>query len=127
MGLTICKIQEKEDGKSNITAQTEKLHWLAVNWHTMLKDIADIQHHIQHLYILAEFSVKKDPQLQAVHPSGSSARQALELQKSSCEFWSRWVTTYLERTNIRINLVSNASDSLFIPTIYCQEIILNSI
>lgn len=34
------------------------------------------------------------------------AVNALEALESTCRFWSRWVTTYLERTNIRINLVS---------------------
>lgn len=33
--------------------------------------------------------------------------KALELMEASCGFWSRWVTTYLERTNIRINLTHN--------------------
>lgn len=35
------------------------------------------------------------------------AVNALEALESTCRFWSRWVTTYLERTNIRINLVSS--------------------
>lgn len=36
-----------------------------------------------------------------------SAVDALKALESTCRFWSRWVTTYLERTNIRINLVSS--------------------
>lgn len=34
------------------------------------------------------------------------AVDALKALESTCRFWSRWVTAYLERTNIRINLVS---------------------
>jgi hypothetical protein len=37
-------------------------------------------------------------------PDAVDTMKALE---STCKFWSRWVTTYLERTNIRINLVSS--------------------
>lgn len=39
-------------------------------------------------------------------PDAADAMTALE---STCKFWARWVMTYLERTNIRINLVSSSS------------------
>lgn len=61
----------------------------------MLKDFADIKEHIA--------------QLRASHNTGSTnlheQDDALRQLEVSFEFWARWVRTYLERTNICINLV----------------------
>ncbi|KAF4337214.1 hypothetical protein FBEOM_8907 [Fusarium beomiforme] len=46
---------EKDVDKSTIEDRTRKLHALAVKWHTILKDMKDIQEHIQHLQ---SFSVR---------------------------------------------------------------------
>lgn len=90
--------------KSTIEDRTRKLHALAVKWHTILKDLRDVQEHIQHLQ---SFSVTIPCQgYDSMANDHVPSSDALRLIESSCLFWSRWVTTYLERTNIRINLVS---------------------
>ncbi|EXL51684.1 hypothetical protein FOCG_07511 [Fusarium oxysporum f. sp. radicis-lycopersici 26381] len=99
---------EKDVDKSTIADRTRKLHALAVKWHTILKDLTDIQQHIQHLKSLS-FRISPQPHVSTpnsqLHPS--SLDEALHIMESSCLFWFRWVTAYLERTNIRINLMHN--------------------
>lgn len=71
----------------------------------------DIQEHITHLRFIAEGKAftAKDTTEMLKSPDAVNALKALESTNSTCRFWSRRVTTYLERTNIRINLVSSKS------------------
>lgn len=69
----------------------------------------DVQEHITHLRFIAEgkaFTAKETTEM-LKSPDAANALKAL--QSTTCRFWSRRVTTYLERTNIRINLVSSKS------------------
>ncbi|KAI1254220.1 hypothetical protein MGN70_004616 [Eutypa lata] len=61
----------------------------------MLKDFADIKEHI------AQLRASQNTGSTNLHEQDDALRQ-LEV---SFEFWARWVRTYLERTNICINLV----------------------
>ncbi|RFU34190.1 hypothetical protein B7463_g2176, partial [Scytalidium lignicola] len=106
--VKLTRYQEKFTDKSTIEDRTNKLHVLAVQWHTIWKDLADVKQHIQHL---RSISKKIMTQTENIYedslPLISSSDEALQLMESSCLFWSRWVTAYLERTNIRINLMHN--------------------
>lgn len=97
---------------STIESRTKKLHVLAVKWHTILKDLADIQQHIQHLRSISTSKIlpRTGSANPVSQPSASSPDEVFQLMESTCLFWSRWVTTYLERTNIRINLVNPRSE-----------------
>lgn len=70
--------------------------------------MSDIEEHIVHLRAIAEgkvFTAKGTTEML----ESPDAVDTLKALGSTCRFWSRWVTTYLERTNIRINLVSSKS------------------
>ncbi|KIN03010.1 hypothetical protein OIDMADRAFT_27483 [Oidiodendron maius Zn] len=100
---------ERDMDSSTIESRTKKLHVLAVKWHTILKDLADIQQHIQHLRSISTSKIppRTDSTNPSSQPSDSSPGEVFQLMESTCLFWSRWVTAYLERTNIRINLMHN--------------------
>lgn len=95
--------QEKDQDQSCLDRRAEQLHKIAIKWHTIRKDLSDIQEHIIHLRRFAEGQTARGNSDVLKSPDAVDALKALE---STCRFWSRWVTTYLERTNIRINLVS---------------------
>lgn len=76
--------------------RAKELHHLAVNWHIIVKDLADIHQIIQTLQ-KASASLTPDKE--------SAISEDFKALEDTCLFWSRWAATYLERTNMRINLV----------------------
>ncbi|KAK7724638.1 hypothetical protein SLS63_008618 [Diaporthe eres] len=86
------------------TALLRILHKIAIKWHTIRKDLSDVEEHIAHLRAIAEGTAFTAKELTGMLKS-PDAVDALKALESTCRFWSRWVTTYLERTNIRINLM----------------------
>lgn len=103
-------IQEKDQDQSCLDRRAEQLHKIAIKWHTIRKDLSDIQEHIVHLRTIAEGKAFTAKEITGILKS-PDAVEALKALESTCRFWSRWVTTYLERTNIRINLVSSKRKS----------------
>ncbi|KAK7923612.1 hypothetical protein PG985_007683 [Apiospora marii] len=103
---------EQGNSKEDVKKQAETLHDLSVQWHCMLKDLEDIKQHIEALLSLQKrldaTSKEKSMSPQAVHED-DEARAAtddvyhLEAVRG---FWARWANTYLERTNIRIQLIA---------------------
>ncbi|KAI7782819.1 hypothetical protein LA080_012860 [Diaporthe eres] len=95
---------EKDQDQSCLDRRAEQLHKIAIKWHTIRKDLFDIEEHIVHLRAIAEGKAFTAKELTGMLKS-LDAVDALKALESTCRFWSRWVTTYLERTNIRINLM----------------------
>ncbi|KAH8759853.1 hypothetical protein F5883DRAFT_647754 [Diaporthe sp. PMI_573] len=103
---------EKDQDRSCLDRRAEQLHKIAIKWHTIRKDLSDIEEHIVHLRDIAQRGVLLSTKANTTEgvsnttilksPDAVDTMKALE---STCKFWSRWVTTYLERTNIRINLM----------------------
>ncbi|KAH8588422.1 hypothetical protein B0O99DRAFT_728327 [Bisporella sp. PMI_857] len=85
------------------------LHKLAVKWHTILKDLTDIEKHLDHLLSTADRIARADSARSSgrANTYSHSSFKTLRHHKSSCQIWSQCVRTYSERTNIRINLVHN--------------------
>lgn len=115
-----------------------KLEELATHWRTILRDIHSIQTHIGHLRELSEtrVAVQEQQQYERQHQRSGShlsqgdfhhhtrqnssdvfgppAGEIFQLQSSTCEFWTRCVNMYLERTTDRIkNSVSASPFELF--------------
>jgi hypothetical protein len=95
---------ERETDKSSIGEQTKRLHALSVSWHTIYKDLIDLEEQIKHMRHLHN--------TYASHQSGASQEgsdgtgQLLHQLESKCQFYRRWAMTYRDRTTGRINLVS---------------------
>ncbi|KAF3769497.1 hypothetical protein M406DRAFT_325004 [Cryphonectria parasitica EP155] len=129
------------DDDSKGTEMSIKLEELAANWRTILQDVHGIRAHIHQLQDLVR-SREGQSQARASSVSGRSsfnqhtrqkssevfgpqAAEILELQHSTCEFWTRCVTMYLERTTDRAkNSVQRNSASVstlalsFLSTIF---------
>lgn len=70
----------------------------------MLQDFTDLKEH------LAELRRPRDREHSVVYWGGADLddqNDALRQVEVSLDFWARWVRTYLERTNICINLVGD--------------------
>lgn len=89
--------------------QVKELHGLCRVLQVMLKDFADLKEHTSQLKTFAR-------RLNATYYSTQSDRRNAVLESidllgqfdNSCTFWTNWARTYLDRTNICINLVSFA-------------------
>lgn len=109
-GIDRNTAQEKDQDQSCLDRRAEQLHKIAIKWHTIRKDLSDIQEHIVHLRTIAKGKAFTSKEITGMLKS-PDAVDALKALESTCKFWSRWVTAYLERTNIRINLVSAQSQN----------------
>ena len=89
---------EKETDHSPIGEQTKRLHDLSVNWHTICKDLLDLEEHITNFKKLDQALVQGIQSL-------DGCDQPLEQLTSTCQFYKRWAMTYRDRTLSRINLV----------------------
>jgi hypothetical protein len=102
---------EKEKDSSGIAAQTKRLHDLSVNWHTLYKDLIDLEEQIKHFREVDEANVQDSgPVFHGVRLEGCS--QSLAQLESKCRFYRRWAMAYRDRTNSRINLVRFMSFAL---------------
>ncbi|KAK7703067.1 hypothetical protein SLS64_009338 [Diaporthe eres] len=106
------------DDDSNSTDLSIKLEELSTQWRTILRDIQDMQAHIHELRSVAESrSSRQQERASMLHQHanyhkhtrqkssdvfGPPATEILQLQLSTCDFWARCVTMYLERTNNRV-------------------------
>ncbi|KAK8036552.1 hypothetical protein PG991_001689 [Apiospora marii] len=103
---------EQGNSKEDVKKQAETLHDLSVQWHCMLKDLEDIKQHIEALLSLQmrldATSKEKSMSPQAVHEDDEAraATDDLHHLEAVRGFWARWANTYLERTNIRIQLIA---------------------
>jgi len=86
--------------KNDYEARAKVLHQLAVDWHTIRKDLLNMGRHIEHLVSVTQ------PGPGGGHFACHSAHQSLNHLRDSCLFWSGWVDSYIQRTSIRIDLVS---------------------
>ena len=89
---------EKETDQSPIGEQTKRLHDLSVNWHTICKDLLDLEEHLCNLKELYRMLIPGRESLEGCD-------QPLEQLNSTCQFYKRWAMTYRDRTQSRINLV----------------------
>ncbi|KAK8097467.1 hypothetical protein PG984_016606 [Apiospora sp. TS-2023a] len=101
---------EQGNSQEDVTKQAETLHDLSVQWHCMLKDLEDIKQHIQVLLMLqqrlgAMSMTKSSPPVVHGDDEATAATDDLHHLEAVRGFWARWANTYLERTNIRIQLV----------------------
>ena len=99
---------EKNTDRSSLAAQTKRLHDLSVNWHTICKDLVDLEEQVRHL---REVEAANTTNFGATFHGAAvdSCRQSLCQLESRCRFYCRWAMTYRDRTTGRINLVSRAS------------------
>ncbi|KAI1111131.1 hypothetical protein F5Y14DRAFT_426352 [Nemania sp. NC0429] len=98
------QIESREDGPMD-RDQVKELHGLCRVLQVMLKDFADLQEHTGQLKTFAR-------RLNTTYYSASPDRRDEVLEtidllaqfENSCTFWMNWARTYLDRTNICINL-----------------------
>ncbi|KAI1198932.1 hypothetical protein F5X97DRAFT_138939 [Nemania serpens] len=102
--LKLRQIESREDGPMDRN-QVKELHGLCRVLQVMLKDFADLKEHTSQLKTFAR-------RLNATYYSTQSDRRNAVLESidllgqfdNSCTFWTNWARTYLDRTNICINL-----------------------
>lgn len=107
----------KKDDDATGTELSIKLEELAAHWRTILRDIHNIQTHINHLSEIAnstleqrgrtKASQKRDSHRRHIRQQssevlGPQAAEIFKLQNSTCDFWARCVNMYLERTTDRM-------------------------
>jgi hypothetical protein len=81
----------------------------------MLKDFADLKEHTRQLRAFAKRLNTAVPNSQTNRSSAAlEAIDSLVQFENACNFWANWARTYLDRTNICINLVGQESDHLTI-------------
>lgn len=94
---------ERETDRSSIGEQTKRLHALSVSWHTIYKDLIDLEEQIKHLRQLHNgYAAYKTGAFQG---KSDGIDQLLHQLESKCQFYRRWAMTYRDRTTGRINLV----------------------
>ncbi|KAI1171520.1 hypothetical protein F4777DRAFT_565078 [Nemania sp. FL0916] len=106
IGAQRTQLREIENHKnaSTVRHQVQELHDLSRSWHAMLKDFSDLKEHTRQLGIFAG-RLKSSFGDEIIRRSTFTNSIELLLQfESNCDFWSNWSRTYLERTNICINL-----------------------
>ncbi|KAK8054834.1 hypothetical protein PG993_000061 [Apiospora rasikravindrae] len=108
-------IQEQGNSKEDVKKQAETLHDLSVQWHCMLKDLEDIRQHIESMLALqkrveAMSKTKASPQVVHGDDDATTATDDLRNLEAVRGFWARWANTYLERTNIRIQLLHHLAN-----------------
>ncbi|KAI1160610.1 hypothetical protein F5B18DRAFT_631976 [Nemania serpens] len=102
--LKLRQIESREDGPMDRN-QVKELHGLCRVLQVMLKDFADLKEHTGQLKTFAR-------RLNTTYYSAQSDRRNAVLEtidslaqfENSCTFWTNWARTYLDRTNICINL-----------------------
>lgn len=107
----------QKDDDSTGTELSIKLEELAAHWRTILRDIHNIQTHINHLQEIASSTQEQRGRTRSPHRRGGhrqhtrqqssevlgpQAAEIFKLQNSTCEFWARCVNMYLERTTDRM-------------------------
>jgi hypothetical protein len=95
---------EKEKDHSGLAVQTKKLHDLSVNWHTICKDLVDLEEQLAHFRQIYDEHVGESGRADL-----AGCGQSLAQLESKGRFYKRWAETYRDRTMSRINLVSLAS------------------
>lgn len=104
-------IKEKKESTASVEKQAEDLHNLSVKWHSMHRDLAYIQQHTDKLLVLQDkvettMSEKKcTPQARHVDGESTAADNVRHLEDVR-RFLVCFVKSYIERTNIHIQLVS---------------------
>lgn len=94
---------ERETDRSSIGEQTKRLHALSVSWHTIYKDLIDLEEQIKHLRQLHNgYAAYKTGAFQG---KSDGIDQLLHQLESKCQFYRRWAMTYRDRTTGRINLL----------------------
>ncbi|KAI8627242.1 hypothetical protein F5Y19DRAFT_443705 [Xylariaceae sp. FL1651] len=98
------RIEQREDG-SAVQSQVKELHGLCTRWHTMLKDFTDLKEHMGQLKTFAKRINTMSSNHEAInHGELQIIDDSLAYLENCCNFWVSWARTYLERTNICINL-----------------------
>ncbi|KAH8903354.1 hypothetical protein BR93DRAFT_961801 [Coniochaeta sp. PMI_546] len=94
---------ERETDRSSIGEQTKRLHALSVSWHTIYKDLIDLEEQIKHMRQLhGSYAAHKS---RAAEGRQNGTEQLLHQLESKCQFYRRWAMTYRDRTTGRINLL----------------------
>jgi len=91
-------LQEEDKDHSSIEDRTTSLHALSVDWHTVCKDLDDLDEQLGSFLALYEKWISE--------PTGAGCDQSLRRLQSQCRFYRRWAGCYRDRTSSRINLVS---------------------
>ncbi|TGJ78339.1 hypothetical protein E0Z10_g10425 [Xylaria hypoxylon] len=96
---------EHDDDDSTVQNQARELHELCRTWHVMLKDFGDLKEHTRQLKAFGRGlnttyrntqPHRRDDVLEII--------DSLAQFEDNCKFWASWAKTYLDRTNICINL-----------------------
>ncbi|KAI0517046.1 hypothetical protein F5B22DRAFT_144702 [Xylaria bambusicola] len=102
---SILRKIEHHHGGSTVQSQVEELHALSRRWHSMLKDFRDLKEHTRQL---RAFLKRWDAVYNRSRPNhrreSSETIESILQFDNDCKFWASWARTYLERTNICINL-----------------------
>jgi hypothetical protein len=117
---------EKETDPSGLAAQTKKLHDLSVNWHTICKDLVDLEEQLAHFRQVYDAHVVEGGRDPESHADLAGCGQSLAQLESKCRFYKRWAQTYRDRTTSRINLVSFARgrDRVVALSLKCRSCII---
>ncbi|KAK5625207.1 hypothetical protein RRF57_000923 [Xylaria bambusicola] len=96
---------EHHHGGSTVQSQVEELHTLSRRWQSMLKDFRDLKEHTKHLkaFIKRQNAVYNRSRSNCSSETLETIESILWFE-NDCNFWASWAKTYLERTNICINL-----------------------
>ncbi|KAI3318903.1 hypothetical protein HD806DRAFT_548775 [Xylariaceae sp. AK1471] len=102
--IRLRRIEKHEDG-STVRDQVEELHELSREWHVMLKDFSDLKALTRQLKVFAK-RVNKAHRDTQTNTRGAVPEtiDSLVQFETACNFWASWARTYLNRTNICINL-----------------------
>ncbi|OIW26695.1 hypothetical protein CONLIGDRAFT_646845 [Coniochaeta ligniaria NRRL 30616] len=94
---------ERETDRSSIGEQTKRLHALSVSWHTIYKDLIDLEEQIKHMRQVSNTYAPYKSSASQGRSDGTD--QLLHQLETKCQFYRRWAMTYRDRTTGRINLL----------------------
>jgi hypothetical protein len=119
--------QEIKKEIRDMDAENRMLHQLSKNWHMLSQDISSLSAQLQFLQsTYSQYMKLLGPDennwlIDAV----SNTNESFEALASRCEIFGGWVSNYLDRTNIRINLVRDLHP-LLLPSISRSRLMICS-
>ena len=102
----LTKSKESETEKTTLEEQTRSLYALVSDWHTISKDLADMEDQFSRMLCLYDTFVKGRDAIISPDAPRLGCDQALGRLLSDCQFYRRWSICYRDRTSSRIGLVS---------------------
>ncbi|KAI0099004.1 hypothetical protein GGR51DRAFT_536482 [Nemania sp. FL0031] len=95
-----------------LPSKTEELHSLCMDWHSIHSDLMDLAEQLHALRELYDILFRERNALEKQQQGIMGCDHTLRMLQSQCNSYGRWTKNYLDRTNIRINLLQHIASHI---------------